>query len=459
MRVALEGFFLAPFFLALLGFFVPKGWKRGGAIVGSLALFFASFWVQESASAFFPIPLQADPLAKLFIWLTAFLQVATVVVSPVSLFPSLQYALLFLVQGFLFGLFLTENLLWFFFFWEAVLIPVYLGVAIFGEQEKRGALYPWILYVAFGSVALFVALAAVYEQFGSFHFSSWLPGQSVPLWVGGAFILAFAVKTPLFPFHSWLPKSYLAAPLPFRLLLVALLSKIGIFGMLRLFPLVQECILAFQGPLLGMSLLGAVYAGLVAWGAPRVDLLLVYASLSHVHLLLAGLFVGGDMAWAGVLLQIVQHGLTLFALFLLLDWLEKKSGSLDWRDVGGIVATAPRLTWWTLAFLLSLMAVPGLGSFVGEWLIVVGLFQHSWIASLVALAAWLLSAVYAMQWMERVYFGPSSFRANSSREWAVEDLNRAQVTCLVPLFLLLLYFGVYPGRFFQQLTPFLLGGR
>lgn len=454
MRVSLEGFVLAPFLLALFGFCVPKRWKKGGAIFGSLALFFASFWLKESTSSFFPIALQVDPLAKLFIWLASFLQVATVVVCPVSLFPALQYALLFLVQGFVFGLFLTDHLLWFFFFWEAILIPVYLGMAIFGGQEKRKILYQWILYMAFGSVALLVALAAVYEQFGSFLISSWSIEQPVPLWVGGAFILAFAVKTPLFPFHSWLPQSYLAAPLPFRLLLAALLSKVGIFGMLRLFPLVQECILVFQTPLLGMSLFGAVYAGLVAWGSPRVDLLLVYASLSHVHLLLAGLFVGGEIAWAGVLLQTVQHGLTLFALFLLLDWLEKKRGSLDWQDLGGIVATAPRLTWWTFAFLLSLMAVPGLGTFVGEWLIVVGLFQQSLIASIVALAVWLLSAVYAMQWMERVYFGP-----RSAREWVVEDLNKKQVAYLVPLLLLLLYFGVYPGLFFAQLPSFLLRGR
>ena len=453
MKLSLELFSFAPFFWALAGFWIPKGWEKKGALAASIVLFIASFWLPSSAHSFLPFTLQVDSLAKIFIWLASFLQIATILVSPTSLSPALQYALLFLLQGFAFGLFMTEHLLAFFFFWEALLVPVYLGMAIFGGEEKKEALYSFILYMAFGSVALLVAISAVYAEFGSFSLSSWQEPLSIPLWVGGAFILAFVVKTPLFPFHSWLPQTYSAAPLPFRLLLVALLSKVGIFGFFRWFPLIQESIHALQGPLVFLSLLGAVYAGFVAWGAPRLDSLLAYASLSHLNLLLTGLFVGGDITSFGVLFQTVQHGLTLFTLFLLIDWLEKKRCSLEWVDLGGIVAQAPRMTWWTFTFLLSLMSVPGFGSFVGEWLILLGIFRYSLIASVVVLSVWLLSAIYAMQWMERVYFGPSL-----TKVVVMEDLSWRQMACISPFFLLMLGFGIYPEIFFQQLPAFLFGG-
>ena len=452
MKQSLELFFLAPFFFALAGFWIPKGWEKKGALVASVALFITSFWLPSSTHYFLPFALQVDSLAKIFIWLTCLLQIATILVSPTSVSPALQYALLFLLQGFAFGLFMTEHLLAFFFFWEALLVPVYLGMAIFGGEEKK-ALYSFILYMAFGSVALLVAISAVYADLGSFSLSSWQEPLSIPLWVGGAFVLAFVVKTPLFPFHSWLPLTYSAAPLPFRLLLVALLSKVGIFGFFRWFPVIQESIQAFQGPLVVLSLLGAVYAGFVAWGAPRLDSLLAYASLSHLNLLLAGLFVGGDITSFGVLFQTVQHSLTLFTLFLLIDWLEKKRGSLEWVDLGGVVAQAPRMTWWTFAFLLSLMSVPGFGAFVGEWLILVGIFRYSLFASVVVMSVWLLSAIYAMQWMERVYFGPSLMKGV-----AMEDLSWQQMACIAPFFLLMLGLGIYPEVFFQQLPAFLFGG-
>jgi len=404
--------------------------------------------------------LSVDSLSLLFLYLTA-------VVVPISLFavpsknmdfPNIFYALVLLLQGLLIGFFTARDLAVFTFFWEAMLLPLYFVISIWGGLQRRVAALKFLIYMIAGSTLMLAAVLFLYFDAASLSGASTFnmdalakvsPSAPQSVWLWAIFVLAFAVKVPLFPFHAWLPDAYCQAPTAGTILLSALLSKAGIYGFLRIGMELFPALLKEWSPwLLGFAIVGVLYGGLAAWAQKDFKRLIAYSSFSHVNFVLVGIFVWNETAHTGAILQAINHGLTITALFLVAGWLEERLGTTAFGEVGGLAKFMPQLCWLTLFFVLSSVALPGLNSFVGEFLILFGLFGYNpWLAFAAGLTV-ILSVVYMLRWMQKVYFEAPTFFQD---KWV--DIKAKDLALAAPLVLLIIWIGVYPAPILNQIKP------
>lgn len=403
--------------------------------------------------------LRIDSLSLLFLFLTAIIiPISLLAVRPAEMaYPNVFYGLVLLLQGLLIGFFTARDLVLFTIFWEAMLLPLYFIINLWGGPQRQWASLQFIIYMIAGSVlmvaaALFLYFASSAAGEGTFNLDRLAAlGDSVPHagWLAAIFLLAFAVKTPLFPFHAWLPDAYCQAPTSGTILLAALLSKAGIYGILRIgmeiFPL---HIKAWSPILLSLAIAGVLYGGLAAWMQYDFKRLIAYSSFSHVNFVLAGLFIWNQTAHEGAILQALNHGVTITALFLTAGWLEQRLGSTAIGPVSGLAQFLPYLCWFTLFFVLSAVALPGTNNFVGELLILFGLFsQQPWLAFVLGLTV-ILSVMYMLRWMQKVYFEePSFFQDN----WI--DIKLGEKSLALVLVALILWIGIYPSPILKQIEP------
>ena len=399
--------------------------------------------------------LQIDPLSLPFLWLTALLIPLALLAAPSTSLqsPGLFYGLILLSEGFLMGFFTARDLLLFVLFWEAMLLPLYVLIGIWGGERRQDAVYKFLTYMVAGSICMLAALLALYFQDHA------LKGQAVfdlqllrglapfPKWIGIAFLAAFLIKTPLFPFHGWLADVYEQAPLSGTILLASILSKVGIYGILRVGTgLFGDLLQEWRALLVGLSLAGAIYGAFTAWGSRDFKRLLAYSSFSHLNFLLAGLFIWTHTGLTGAVIQVITHSVTIAALFLLSGWLSMRIGTSSMGSVYGVAELFPRLCWLTLFFILSAVALPGTGTFVGEFLILFGLFSISpWLAFAASLTL-ILSVIYLLGWLEKVYFGPSNISKG-----VLGDIGFKEIVILVPFGLILLWIGIYPSPFILEI--------
>lgn len=404
--------------------------------------------------------LSVDALSLLFLFLTA-------VVIPVGILavrseklhhPNFFYGLVFLLEGLLFGFFTAQDLALFTLFWEAMLLPLYFMIATWGGAQRRAAATKFLIYMIAGSVFMVAAVLALYftaaSETGKGTFDLVLLAKvtgACPYVVllFAVFVLAFAVKTPLFPFHAWLPDAYCQAPMAGTILLSAILSKAGIYGFLRigieLFPAEMQ---ALSLPLLTLAVAGVLYGGLAACVQKDFKRLIAYSSFSHVNFVLAGIFAWHPTAHAGAVLQALNHGVTIAGLFLVAGWLENRLGSTAFGDKRGLAKYMPQLCWLTLVFVLSSLALPGTNNFVGEVMVLFGLFKlHPWMAAVLGLTV-ILTVVYLLRWMQKVYFEtPARFEES----WV--DIKGKEILAALPLVALIFWIGIYPAPLLKQIEP------
>jgi NADH-quinone oxidoreductase subunit M len=458
--------FVVPFLASVVAFaFPPVSGKKlkllnfaMSLVPLAILLYGHSSWIGSQVKyAWLPalsieFHLSIDSLSLLFLYLTA-------VIVPISLlavrsdhlaFPNIFYGLVLLLQGLLIGFFTARDLALFTIFWEAMLIPLYFVINIWGGAQRQIAALKFLIYMIAGSALMVAAVLALYfaaastSEGGTFNLTALAKiSHTAPnvAWLGVIFLFAFAVKTPLFPFHAWLPDAYCQAPTAGTILLSALLSKAGIYGFLRigmeLFPVQMK---EWSSLLLGLAIAGVFYGGLVAWMQNDFKRLIAYSSLSHVNFILAGIFVWNEPAQSGAIVQALNHGVTITALFLVAGWLEDRLGSTVMGPVRGLAKFLPQLCWLTLFFVLSAIALPGTNNFVGELLILFGLFgEKPWVAAVLALTV-ILSVIYMLRWMQKVYFEEPSFFQES---WV--DIKAKELAVALPLVLLILWIGIYPA--------------
>jgi len=374
------------------------------------------------------------------------------------------FSLYLLLETMMIGVFAATDLFLFYVFFEAMLIPMYFLIGGFGGPQRSYAAVKFLLYSLFGGLFMLAALIGLYVASGkhlgtgTFDFQTLAnavssgqlgisPGLAKGLFLG--FFVAFAVKAPLFPFHTWLPDAAAEATPGSAVLLVGVLDKVGTFGMLRycleLFPGASKF---FTPMVIGMAIVGTVYGALLAIGQTDIKRLIAYTSISHFGLITLGVFAMTSRGQSGASLYMVNHGLSTGALFIVAGFLISRRGSQLIDDYGGVNKVAPKLAGVFLIAGLSSLALPGLSSFVSEFLVLVGTFERYKAVAIVATTAIILAALYVLWLYQRTMTGPLKAGLEG-----MKDLRTREVIAVAPLIALIIGLGFYPKPVLDVVNP------
>lgn len=357
------------------------------------------------------------------------------------------------------GVFLATDLLAFYVFFEASLVPMYFIIGIWGGNNRRYAAAKFFLYTLLGGLLMLVALLGVYGYTGgeggalSFAYDAAVAADipaEVQTWLFLAFFLAFAVKVPIFPVHTWLPDAHTEAPTGGSVFLAAILLKMGGFGLLRYcLPLFPDATREAVPWILGLSVIGVLYGAAVALVQKDIKKLIAYSSVSHMGFVVLGTFALNETATTAAVVQMVNHGLSTGALFLLIGFLYERRHTREIAAFGGLAKQVPVMAGLWLLVSLSSLALPGLNGFVGEFPILLGTFQTArWAAVLAAFGA-VLAALYLLWAYQRVFHGPLEGEENRS----TPDLRPREIGVLAPLLVLIVGIGLFPGPLFDTVEP------
>jgi NADH-quinone oxidoreductase subunit M len=401
------------------------------------------------------VSLAVDGVSLLLILLTTLLTPLILLSSWDSVTDRVRgYAAAFLVlEAAVIGVFAATDLLLFYIFFEFTIIPMYLIIGIWGGAGRKYAAVKFFLYTLFGGLLMLVAIIYLYAQAGTFDYEAIrnLPlGLTEQRWLFTAFALAFAVKVPLFPVHTWLPDAHTEAPTGGSVFLAGVLLKMGTFGLLRYaLPIFPDATVEFAPWLLGLSVIGILYGAIVALMQSDIKKLIAYSSVSHMGFVVLGTFALNATATSASVVQMVNHGLSTGALFLLIGFLYERRHTREIAAFGGLAKRIPIMAGVWLLVSMSSLALPGLNGFVGEFPILLGTFQTNRTAAVLASFGVVLAALYLLWAYQRMFHGPLVGADNEN----TTDLNPREIGVLMPLLVLIVGIGLYPQPLFDLVEP------
>jgi NADH-quinone oxidoreductase subunit M len=402
-----------------------------------------------------------DGISMWLVVLTTFLTPLCVLISWTSIHERVKefFILLLVLETALIGVFVALDLFLFYFFWEATLIPMALLIGIFGHGRRVYAAVKFFLYTMIASVFMLAGILWLYAKTGSFDFvvlQSALHNGSVPdfasaaQWLFLGFFIAFAVKVPLFPFHTWLPDAHVEAPTAGSVLLAGVLLKMGTYGMLRfnlgLFP---EQSRANADWIVILALIGIVYGALVAMVQPNMKKLIAYSSISHLGFVVLGIFSFTQAGLNGAMFVMLAHGISTGALFMLAGIIFERRHTYEISEYGGLATPMPKYATFFMVIMLASVGLPLLNGFIGEFLVLSGAFQAKMWWGIVGATGVIWSACYLLWMYQRVFFGKVTHDENST----LPDLNLRERTALWPTVVMALAMGVAPLLWLNAIDP------
>lgn len=359
-------------------------------------------------------------------------------------------ALVLLMQVGLIGVFTAMDGIMFYIFWELTLVPIFLIALLYGAPERKAILTKFFIYTFVGSLAMLLSLIYMGGKAENFSHEKLMEVEltaKTAYWIMGGFFLAFAIKIPLFPFHTWQPTTYTVAPMAGTMLLSALMLKMAFFGMIRwMIPLAPEALNEFKPIIITLGLIGIVYAALLAIKQTNIKRVFAFASISHVGLIAAGIILFSKDSLSASFIQLINHSLVAVGLFLAAGILENRLGTNEFSGMGGIAKLAPRFAFWFAVITFASISVPFTAGFIGEFLLLKGLYNYDWIVGLVAGTTLVFGAVYALRAYQLSMYGAPKINR-------FEDLTWNETLAFLALSVLIITIGLFPQLIINFIEP------
>ena len=395
-----------------------------------------------------------DGLTRTLALLTAIVLPIAIISIPAGKYknPNVFFGLLMLTFCGLMGVFMAIDALVFYLFWELALIPVYFLSSIYGGDKRIKATFKFFIYTFVGSLFLLIGIFYIYlKTAGSFSLVSFYnatPTNVEQVWVFFLFFIAFAIKMPIFPFHTWQPEAYEQAPTPVTMILSGVMVKMGLFGVVRwLLPMFPYAAKTYAEPITILIVIGMLYASFIAIKQDSVKRLIAYSSIAHIGLMAAGAFTLKAVAMNGLFIQMFNHGVNIVGLWIIADLIERQTGVSKISELGGVAKKAPILAIFMVIIAFANIALPLTNAFVGEFMLFNGLYQMKpWIAALAGVSI-ILSAIYTLNMVKNVFYGEVAVAVNS-----FSDINKTQIVMLTVISLLIFVIGVYPTHYFSMIS-------
>ncbi|MEC5142216.1 NADH-quinone oxidoreductase subunit M [Chitinophaga sp. 212800010-3] len=408
------------------------------------SLNFVAEWIPQLGSEF-RVGLDGMGVMLCLLTAVAFLLVFITIYSRNYEKPGSFYGLMLLAQAGLMGVFTAYDALLFYVFWELALIPVYFLCSLWGGEKRIAVTFKFFVYTFVGSLLMMVGIIYLYFQTPD-HSFSWTAFSSLALapekqkWLFWLFFVAFAIKMPVFPFHTWQPDTYEQSPTPVTMILSGLMVKMGLFGLLRwCLLLVPQGVGMWADVVIVLCIIGIIYASAIAMVQNDLKRLIAYSSIAHIGLMCAAIFANNEQSLQGMLIQMFNHGINIIGLWIIVDVIQQRLGVKNMDQLGGMARKAPRMAIFLVIISLANIGLPLTNGFIGEFLMFSGLFQYNhWFMAFAGLGI-ILSAVYTLGMIQKVIFGQSNTLTETTT-----DLQPGEALALSLIVIIILVMGVYP---------------